>query len=111
MIDLPMAALPADDPLAQPTRARLFRLVSELGRPAGTAELASQLELHPNGVRLHLEQLERSGLIERARVRGRRGRPTDAWSVAPDAEPAGQPPTAYHDLGRWLARALAARPG
>jgi predicted ArsR family transcriptional regulator len=44
-----------DDALAQPTRARLFSLLGELRRPAGTDELARRLELHPNGVRLHLE--------------------------------------------------------
>ena len=30
---------------------------------AGTAELAEQLGLHPNGVRLHLERMERDGLV------------------------------------------------
>jgi predicted ArsR family transcriptional regulator len=109
-LDLPAPTDP-EDVLSQPTRARLFVLLSQLGRPAGTAELAEQLELHPNGIRIHLERLEQAGLIERARGRQPRGRPPDAWTIAPDAQPAGQPPRAYHDLGRWLARALAARPG
>ncbi len=47
MIDLPAVADP-DDALSQPTRARLFALLSELKRPAGTAELADRLVLHPN---------------------------------------------------------------
>jgi predicted ArsR family transcriptional regulator len=110
VIDLPAVADP-DDVLAQPTRARLFTLLSELKRPAGTAELAERLELHPNGIRLHLERLTEAGLIERARVRQARGRPTDAWKIAADAEPGGSAPRAYRDLGRWLARALKARPG
>lgn len=110
MIDLPVVADP-EDALSQPTRARLFALLSELKRPAGTAELADRLELHPNGIRLHLERLEQAGLIERARVRQARGRPPDAWTIAAGAEPGGQAPRAYHDLGRWLARALKARPG
>ncbi|MFZ0041307.1 MAG: hypothetical protein WAK93_08375, partial [Solirubrobacteraceae bacterium] len=38
-----------------------------------------------------------------------RGRPADAWMVAPDAKPGGQPPRAYRDLGRWLARAIEQR--
>ncbi len=96
--------------LAQPTRARLFALLAELKRPAGTAELAQRLELHPNGIRLHLERLEQARLIERARSRQARGRPPDTWTVAPDAEPGGRAPRAYQDLGRWLARTLAARP-
>ena len=110
VIDLPATADP-DDALSQPTRARLFALLGELKRPAGTVELAERLDLHPNGIRLHLERLEQAGLVERARVRQRRGRPPDAWTIAPDARPGGRPPRAYQDLGRWLARALRARPG
>lgn len=108
MIDLPAVADP-DDALSQPTRARLFALLSELKRPAGTAELAERLELHPNGVRLHLERLEQEGLVERARAQTRRGRPPDAWRIAPGAQPGGEKPRAYRDLGRWLARALGGR--
>jgi predicted ArsR family transcriptional regulator len=108
VIDLPAIADP-DDALSQPTRARLFALLSELRRPAGTAELAERLALHPNGVRLHLERLEREGLVTRARVRKGRGRPPDAWAIAPQARPGGHAPHAYRDLGRWLARALTAR--
>jgi predicted ArsR family transcriptional regulator len=110
VIDLPVIADP-DDALAQPTRARLFALLSELKRPAGTAELADRLELHPNGVRLHLERLAQQGLVERARARTPRGRPPDAWTIAPEAQPAGRAPRAYRDLGRWLARALRAGGG
>ncbi len=110
MIDLPEST-DADDVLSQPTRARLFRLLAELKRPAGTAELAERLELHPNGIRLHLDRLAQAGLIERARVRQPRGRPVDAWTIAAGAEPGGRAPRAYQDLGRWLARALGARPG
>jgi predicted ArsR family transcriptional regulator len=108
VIDLPPAGDP-DDALSQRTRARLFELLSELKRPAGTAELAERLELHPNGVRLHLDRLEQAGLVARARERGGRGRPPDAWRVAPGARPAGAPPRAYRDIGRWLARALGKR--
>lgn len=105
MVDLPLATSTAD-PLAQPTRARLFELLGELAEPATTAELAARLGLHPNGVRLHLERLERDGLLERTRVVGGVGRPPDAWTLAPDARPGGRAPRAYADLGRWLARAI-----
>ncbi|HUA46509.1 MAG TPA: helix-turn-helix domain-containing protein [Solirubrobacteraceae bacterium] len=105
MIDLP-AVGGEDDVLTQPTRARLFALLSELRRPVGTAELAERLELHPNGIRLHLERLEREGLVQRVRVRQPRGRPSDTWTIAHDARPGGQAPQAYRDLGCWLARAL-----
>lgn len=95
-----------EDALAQPSRARLFELLTELKRAAKTTELAARLDMHPNGVRIHLDRLEQAGLVARARVRGRRGRPADAWTIAPDARPGGQPPRAYRDLGRWLARSI-----
>ena len=100
--------LPArpDDALAQPTRARLFSLLGELRRPAGTEELADRLELHPNGVRVHLERLQEAGLVERERIRQTRGRPRDMWTIAAGAQPGGDAPTGYEQLGRWLARAL-----
>jgi predicted ArsR family transcriptional regulator len=97
-----------DEALAQPTRARLFALLRDLRRPAGTEELAERLALHPNGVRLHLERLRKAGLVRRERTRQGRGRPRDMWLIAPDARPNGEPPTGYADLGRWLARAIAA---
>lgn len=95
-----------DDVLAQPTRARLFATLSELRRPASTEELAALLELHPNGIRLHLERLSDAGLLARRQSRHRRGRPRDMWAVAPGAYPGGDPPSAYADLGRWLARVI-----
>src|SRR4051812_30297628 len=49
------------DVLAQATRADLFSLLAELRRPASTDELAERLELHPNGVRVHLERLHQAG--------------------------------------------------
>lgn len=94
-----------DDVLLQPTRAEIFRVLSELRRPAGTNELAQHLGLHPNGVRIHLDRLLEAGLVVRERHHQPRGRPRDIWTIAPDARPGGDPPTAYAELGRWLARA------
>jgi predicted ArsR family transcriptional regulator len=102
------AARPADA-LAQPTRARLFGVLSELRRPAGTQELAERLGLHPNGVRVHLERMHKEGLVARRRTRQARGRPRDTWSIAADARPGGDSPSAYADLGRWLARVISRR--
>jgi predicted ArsR family transcriptional regulator len=95
-----------DDLLSQPTRARLFEALGELRRPAGTEELAARLGLHPNGVRVHLERLREGGLVPRERSRGPSGPPRDMWSVSSTARPLGEPPRAYSDLGRWLARAI-----
>lgn len=94
-------------PLAQPTRAQLFRLLNDLRRPAGTEELADRLKLHRNGVRLHLERLAEAGLVARETTRQARGRPRDMWSIAPDASPGGDPPSGYASLGRWLTQVLA----
>ncbi len=105
MLDLPPTVDP-EDALSQPSRARLFALLSDLKRPVGTAELSERLGLHPNGIRLHLERLEQARLIERTRTRRGRGRPADLWTISPEARPGGEPPSAYRDLGRWLARAL-----
>lgn len=96
--------------LAQPTRARLFAKLRERRRAATTEELATALGLHVNGVRRHLEQMHRGGLLERARTRHGRGRPRDEWSIASGARPDGEAPRGYGDLARWLARAAPAGP-
>jgi predicted ArsR family transcriptional regulator len=96
------------DVLAQPTRADLFSMLAELRRPASTDELAERLDLHPNGVRAHLERLHQAGVVVRELERQARGRPRDVWSISGDAQPGGDPPTAYATLGRWLVRAMAA---
>jgi len=105
-VDLPSQP---DEVLAQPTRARLFSTLAELKRPSSTEELATLLGLHPNGVRLHLERLARAGLLVRERSRHGRGRPRDIWTISADAQPGSDPPSAYADLGRWLARTIQPR--
>jgi predicted ArsR family transcriptional regulator len=105
-VDLPPQP---DDLLAQPTRAQLFVTLSELKRPTSTEELAGLLGLHPNGVRLHLERMAEARLLVRERARHGRGRPRDMWAISADAQPGGDPPSAYADLGRWLARTIQAR--
>jgi|SRR5680860_1159090 len=106
-MDLPTST---DDPLTQPTRARIFALLAELKEAVGTDDLATRLGLHPNGVRVHLERLQKAGLVERRQERAGRGRPGDRWTVAPGAQPSGQPPSAYASLAVWLARAIPAGP-
>jgi predicted ArsR family transcriptional regulator len=97
------------DALAQASRARLFRLLGELQRPASTEELAERLALHPNGVRTHLERLREAGLVVRGREHRPRGRPRDSWAIDPQAGPSGDPPAAYADLSRWLVRHIGGR--
>lgn len=93
--------------MAQPTRARLFMVLRELGRQATTAELARRLGLHPNGVRLHLERMADAGVLTRGSEVPPRGRPRDLWGLEP-AFRDGDPPSAYADLGRWLTLAMPA---
>lgn len=101
--------LPGDqrsDPLSQPTRARLFAVLSRLGRPATTPELAEYLGLHPNGVRRQLGVLREAGLVVQRQVRRSRGRPHNEWAIAPGANPGGERPTGYQALAGWLAGAV-----
>jgi predicted ArsR family transcriptional regulator len=95
------------DVLAPPIRRRLFDALSELRRPATTQELAERIERHPNSVRTQLQRLADAGLLERRTIPQARGRPLHEWTIAPGARPGGQPPRAYGQLARWLARALA----
>lgn len=97
--------VPADDVLAEPTRARLFELLTELRRPATSDELSTLSGRHPNTVRVQLRRLADAGLVERTPVRQRRGRPRHMWVCAPTAMPGGRRPEAHGHLSRWLARA------
>lgn len=104
-MDLPVSS---DDVLSQQTRARIFAWLVRHQIAASTEELATGLDLHPNGIRRHLEMLSEAGLVERRQSKGRRGRPGDLWLVAAGAHPGGERPVGYGDLARWLARAIPA---
>lgn len=108
-VDLP--PLDGHDLLAQPTRRRLFALLAHQGGPASTDELAQRLELHPNGVRAHLQRLRDAGLLTRRRAPRPRGRPRDEWAIAPGALPGGDPPHAYRALAGFLVRTIPATTG
>ena len=74
-MDLPFSP---EDPLARPTRARVFALLARQKEAISTEDLAVQLGLHPNGVRIHLERRSEAGLVERSsQRRAGRGRPGD----------------------------------
>jgi predicted ArsR family transcriptional regulator len=99
-----------NDVLAQPTRRRVFALLVELGGRAYVDDLAAGLDMHPNGVRVHLSHLLDAGLVTRRPVRRGPGRPRDQWAVAPAARPGGEPPESYRPLARWLAAAIPTTP-
>lgn len=98
----------AEDPLAQPVRARAFAYLAELRRAATIEEIAGHLGLHSTGVRAHLSRLVQAGLVERRVVRRGRGRPRYEWAIAPGAMPRGRSPEAHAQLASWLAGAVAA---
>ena len=102
-MDLPVVT---DDTLSQPTRAQIFSFLAERRAPATTDEVARHFDLHPNGVRRHLERLLEGGFVTRKRVRRGQGRPHDSWAISPQAHPGGRRPRAYADLATWLARAI-----
>jgi len=108
-VDIPITA--QGDALAQPVRVQLVTILSELLRPATTQELAERVGRHPNSVRLQLERLAESGLLERRTVAQARGRPRHEWAISRDARPGGQGPLAHGRLAAWLARALTRPPG
>jgi len=108
-VDIPTT--PPGDVLAQPVRIQLVTILAELLRPATTQELAARVGRHPNTVRLQLERLAESGLLEQRTVTQARGRPRHEWAIAAGARPGGEAPQAYGRLAEWLARALARPPG
>jgi predicted ArsR family transcriptional regulator len=95
-----------NDVLAQSIRARLFRALAELRRPATTQELAALAGRHPNTARVQLQRLADAGLLERRHVAQPRGRPRQEWAIAASARPAGQRPEAHEQLSQWLARVI-----
>jgi predicted ArsR family transcriptional regulator len=108
-MELPLVR--ADDVLAQPTRARLFSMLSDIDEPVTTDELADRLGLHPNGVRNHLIRLEHEGLLIRQKLRHGPGRPRDGWRLNPAARDGLTARAhAYENLARWLARSIEAGP-
>jgi predicted ArsR family transcriptional regulator len=78
-----------------PLNARFFestrgRIVDLLRRSSRTVdELAAELEITDNAVRLHLGMLERDGIVRSRGVRreGTVGKPATVYEVAPDADP------------------------
>lgn len=106
-MEIPQAAEP--DVLGLPIRRQLIEALVGLRRSATTPELATLVGRHPNSVRVQLHRLANAGLLELRHMPPRRGRPRHEWAIATGARPAGGPPEAYGQLGRWLARAIADR--
>lgn len=70
--------------LADPTRRRMLRVLDNAGEPLDVRTLASEVGLHHNTVRGHLELMHRAGLLTRsAEKRDKPGRPRVLFATAP----------------------------
>ncbi len=96
------------DPEKQPTEARVVELFRSVDAALDTATVARRLELHPNGVRLQLQRMERRGLVESESARGDVGRPRALWRLTPRAIAEADMPHTGWAMARSLARAIPA---
>jgi predicted ArsR family transcriptional regulator len=84
----------------EPTRVRVYGLLSSAAEPCSAGDLAQALGLHRTVVRAHLERMVELGfLVSGVRHTGRGGRPAKVYAVAPDTAL----PEHRH---RWLAEAV-----
>src|SRR5262249_35232077 len=75
------------------TRYAMYRELATSTRPLSAQELADRLGLHANTVRLHLDRLRETRLVEaEGRHRGTAGRPQHPHSLAPGAPTLGFAP-------------------
>lgn len=97
--------------LGDPTRYAIYEALAKSRQPLSVRELADALDLHPNTVRPHLDQMREVGLVDVEAVhRGTVGRPEHRYSPAPGAPSAGLEPPAHTLLAALLA-ALGERTG
>jgi predicted ArsR family transcriptional regulator len=103
--------------LAEPGRRRLYRHLSECGRPMGRDELAAAAGIGRSLAAYHLDKLAEHGLLEvdYARPAGRSGpgagRPAKLYRRSEREFVAGIPPRDYRLLAELLARAAAGDDG
>ena len=95
--------------LGDNTRYAIYLELARAPTPLATAQIADQLDLHPNTVRPHLERMREVGLLEVVTdPRGAVGRPQHRYSLAADAPALGLEPPAFPVLARMLLRLAAA---
>ncbi len=93
-----------------PTETRLVALLRTADAPLDTASIAESVGLHPNGVRLQLQRMERRGLVGSEAARGGVGRPRTLWRLMPRAIAEADLPHTGWAMARSLARAIPATP-
>jgi predicted ArsR family transcriptional regulator len=105
----------ADDPalqqqaraLGDPTRYRLFRFITDAGRPLRVKELVAEVGLHHTIVRQHLGALRDAGLLEETTERGGRpGRPHLLYRTSAAAAARWTGPAPYEQLSVMLLEML-----
>ena len=90
--------------LGDETRYALYRELAGSTAPRSAGDLADDLDLHANTVRLHLERLRDAGLVEVDVIhRGTVGRPQHRYSLAPGSPGLGFDPPAHVLLAGLLA--------
>jgi predicted ArsR family transcriptional regulator len=100
--------------LGDETRFAMYRELATSTRPLSAQDLAERLGVHANTVRLHLDRLRETGLVEATAIhRGTVGRPQHVYSLAPGAPSTGSDPPAHALLAGLLgslAEQVGARP-
>jgi predicted ArsR family transcriptional regulator len=85
-------------------------LLKAASAPRSIVEIATELGIHPNTVRFHLDSLVETGDVEHAAATaGGRGRPAQRFRAVRRMDPAG--PRNYRVLAQLLAATLAHTPG
>lgn len=96
--------------LAGASRVRVLEFLRAAARPLSAPEVADQVGLHPNTVRLHLERLADAGLVERTTEhRAGPGRPRLLFAAVPEPTRADEGES-YRTLAGILAGQLAQGP-
>ena len=94
--------------LGDNTRYAIYLELARSPVPLSTADIAAELNLHPNTVRPHLERMREVGLLHvEVDNRGNVGRPQHRYSLAAEAPSLGLEPAAYPILAALLANVAA----
>jgi len=95
--------------LGDNTRYAIYLELARAPSPLATAEIADQLDLHPNTVRPHLERMRDVGMLQQqVESTGAVGRPQHRYSLSADAPSLGLEPPSFPVLARMLLRLAAA---
>ena len=90
------------------TRSSVLEVLQNTGAQLGVNDVAARLSLHPNTVRIHLDALMASGLVEaEPEERALPGRPRTLYSANPNSASAGR--RNYRLLAEILASSMAAQ--